>query len=180
MNTQDKTSLSLTQEVTGAVTTANALKMAITMLEGIEVVFLRDLSEHNPLKINSIEAINACKEALASNSEALEAEQVCQEDSRVRQNDVPAQEPVAEVSQELYGRGNLFWFKQVPKNGTKLYTHPYQDGTSPSEAMDKEFVTLTDDEIVAKVFDNDELLARILYLDGVSKALKQALKEKNT
>ena len=44
----------------------------------------------------------------------------------------------------------------------------------------KEFVTLTDDEIVAKVFDNDELLARILYLDGVSKGLEQALKEKNT
>ena len=64
MNTQDKTSLSLKQEVTGAVTTANALKMAITMLEGIEVVFLRDLSENNPLKINSIEALNACKEAL--------------------------------------------------------------------------------------------------------------------
>jgi alanyl-tRNA synthetase len=38
---------------------------------------------------------------------------------------------------------------------------------------------LTDDEIVAKVFENDELLARILYLNGVSKALKQALEEKN-
>jgi hypothetical protein len=46
-------------------------------------------------------------------------------------------------------------------------THPHQ------------WQGLTEDEIVAKVFENDELLARILYLDGVSKALKQALKEKN-
>ena len=47
-------------------------------------------------------------------------------------------------------------------------THPYQ------------WQRLTDDEIVAKVFENDNLLARILYLDNVSKALKQALKDKNT
>lgn len=42
-----------------------------------------------------------------------------------------------------------------------------------------EFKTLTDDEIVAKVFEDDELLNRILWIAGASKALKQALKEKN-
>ena len=66
----------------------------------------------------------------------------------------PAQEPVA-------------WMAKDEEHIIPLYTHPHQ------------WQGLTDDEIVAKVFENDELLARILYLDGVSKALKQALEEKN-
>jgi hypothetical protein len=78
----------------------------------------------------------------------------------------PAQEPVA---WQWFDSSNFI----KEKNDTDsdkwrpLYTHPHQ------------WQGLTDDEIVAKVFENDELLARILYLDGVSKALKQALKDKN-
>jgi hypothetical protein len=73
----------------------------------------------------------------------------------------PAQEPMAWMNDEGFGL--------YPTNDTAipLYTYPHQ------------WQGLTDDEIVAKVFENDELLARILYLDGVSKALKQALEEKN-
>ena len=77
----------------------------------------------------------------------------------------PAQEPVA----WMYN-GNLHEFNPsdwATEPVTPLYPHPHQ------------WQGLTDDEIVTKVFDNDELLARILYLDGVSKGLEQALKEKN-
>jgi hypothetical protein len=30
-------------------------------------------------------------------------------------------EAVCEVSQEAFGRGNVFWFKECPPDGTKLY-----------------------------------------------------------
>ena len=167
MNTQDKTSLSLTQEVTGAVTTANALKMAKKELN------------HQRYGIGASEL--SFDDVIKAIEEALEAKQVCQEDSRVRQNDVPAQEPVAWVYRNKK-TGDCMSPTPKPWEGYEitheeipLYTHPAQPWQG-----NKEFVTLTDDEIVAKVFDNDELLARILYLDGVSKGLEQALKEKNT
>ena len=60
MNTQDKTSLSLKQEVTGAVTTANALKMAIDVLQNYA-------QADSPVWRK---ALNACKEALATNKES--------------------------------------------------------------------------------------------------------------
>jgi hypothetical protein len=49
----------------------------------------------------------------------------------------------------------------------------------PVYTLPHQWQGLTDNEMVSKVFENDELLARILYLDGVSKALKQTLKEMN-
>jgi hypothetical protein len=71
-----------------------ALKMAITMLEGIEVVFLRDLSENNPLKINSIEALNACKEALKPHPDCDEACMYqCEHERKHKTLEQPAQEP---------------------------------------------------------------------------------------
>jgi hypothetical protein len=80
------------QEVTGAVTTANALKMAIKALEQakeqLEKYWDEDINrgydieemDDSPILLCE-DTINACKEALASNSEALEAEQV-REDTR--------------------------------------------------------------------------------------------------
>jgi hypothetical protein len=180
MNTQDKTSLSLTQELTGAVTTANTLKMAV---EGLEQLLLFLYQEEETAlycnKFNDIQTakknIDECNKKINACKEALEAEQVCQ-----------AQEPLYFVYEKSI-KGDFGGYNIVDKNEfnkckvndknhkLKLYTHPAQPWQG-----NKEFVTLTDDELVAKVFDNDELLARILYLDGVSKALKQTLKEKNT
>jgi len=77
----------------------------------------------------------------------------------------PAQEP------NCYGDGNVYRGLRSEDSKVKTYhvnTHPHQ------------WQELTDDEIVAKVFENDDLLARILLLDVASKALKQALKEMNT
>ena len=119
-------------------------------------------------------AINACKEALEQ----------------------PAQEPVLKVvygeicylskeDDQSYG----MWcpvtenYKPPFKNETNFYTHPHQDGTSPSKARDKEFVTLTDDEIdiICEPFgyfkygdaQGDVRLA-------FARAIEQVLKEKNT
>ena len=92
--------------------TQEALKMAIRMLEGIEVVFLRDLSEHNPLKTNSIEAINACKEALEQ----------------------PAQEPVAWMCTDNYDEV-VFLSDKTCIECQPLYTHPHQwQGLTDDEA----------------------------------------------
>ena len=64
------------------------------------------------------------------------------------------------------------------RNQLKSYTHPHQDGTSPSGARDKEFATLTDDEI-------GDLITPYEYsvhpdLDGLARAIEAKLKEKNT
>jgi hypothetical protein len=79
----------------------------------------------------------------------------------------PAQEPVAWATEWEDGEWSISHSPNMGKQSIPLYTYHHQ------------WQGLTDDEIVAKVFENDELLARILYLDGVSKALKQALEEKN-
>jgi len=123
-------------------------------------------------------AVKACKEA-------LEAEQVCQEDSRVHQNDVPAQQPVAWVAEDVLdkqfveGRPRRVWYECNEGVGFKIYTRPHQDGTSPSEARDKEFVTFNE--------HSDELAEVLIALkEWVISAemrlakLEQALKEKNS
>lgn len=46
-----------------------ALKMAIVTLEGLEVVFLHDVSKDNLLKTGTEKTIQACKEALAEKQE---------------------------------------------------------------------------------------------------------------
>ena len=78
----------------------------------------------------------------------------------------PAQEPVAwrvlldEAPEDTdwHYMTDECWdcFKQ---SAEPLYTHPHQDGTSPSGARDKEFVKLTDDEIhniADQLFDVDD------------------------
>jgi hypothetical protein len=67
-----------------------------------------------------------------------------------------------------------------------LYTHPHQDGTSPSEARDKEFVTLTAEEIELFIFEHTKFnvnkkddFETIKYFKNCINAIEQALKEKN-
>ena len=57
-------------------------------------------------------------------------------------------EPVAEVSEEAFGRGQLLWFKEVPKDGTRLYTKP-----QPSDADDK----LSESNIIEAIKDGYKL-----------------------
>jgi hypothetical protein len=90
-------------------------------------------------------------------------------------NQQPAQEPFG-----IYHVGNteeesdFFLFKDSGdvscESCINLYTHPHQDGTSTSEARDKEFVTLTDDEILAIPVGSRLSTAR---------AIEQELKVKN-
>jgi hypothetical protein len=74
----------------------------------------------------------------------------------------PAQEPVGAVQE-----GIVNWYRATPKNGTLLYTHPYQ------------WQGLTDDEI-------NELHHKWIMNSGnkdtqydFARAIEQALKEKN-
>jgi hypothetical protein len=125
--------------------TANAFKMAIEGLEQLLLFLYQE--EETALYCNKFyeiqtakKNIDECNRKINACKEALEAEQVCQEDSRVRQNDVPAQEA--------------------------------------SEARDKEFVTLTEDEV-------GDLITPYEYsvhpdLDGLTRAIEQELKDKNT
>ena len=90
-----------TQEVTGAVTTANALKMAIEALK--EGAYGKEKEK----------VINACKEA-------LEAEQVYQ-----------AQKPVgyiepADLESVPDGDTGLWFAKQDERYSIAIYTHPIQ------------------------------------------------------
>ena len=97
MNTQDKTSLSLKQEVTGAVTTANALKMAF---EAFDLYDFRVSDEASELCNNMQKII---KEALSEQEPAQEprcqyADDVGMSEYKCAskcQYEQPAQEPVA-------------------------------------------------------------------------------------
>jgi len=102
-------------------------------------------------------AINACEEALEQ----------------------PAQEPVGYL-QEQSPNGKGFFATYLPMKDMKnkpLYTHPHQDGTSPSK-----WTALTDDEIARL---SDEVFGSRLAstLDDsdfkFAHAIEQALKEKN-
>ena len=63
----------------------------------------------------------------------------------------PTQEPVGVVSwHEGAVMGSIFPSSNMPKDGDKLYTHPHQDGTSPSK-----WTALTDDEIRHCLYDLD-------------------------
>jgi hypothetical protein len=158
MNTQDKTSLSLTQEVTGAVTTANALKMAIERLEGLSYI------EHPSIDLLADEisiTINACKEALEQ----------------------PAQEPYAWATEWEDGEWSISHSPNMGKQSNPLYTHPHQDGTSPSEARDKEFVTLTDDEIkefMGNCWESPYHLIKVIEQELKTKNGFSDIKDKNT
>ena len=107
---------------------------------------------------------DACKEA-------LDTKQVCE-------NVSPAQEPVGfVVGSENYPCINV-GYASITDNtlavGTPLYTHPHQDGTSPLK-----WTALTDDEI-DKIYAETEPDSKMdTYYMVLSRAIEQALKEKN-
>jgi hypothetical protein len=113
----------------------------------------------NQYKMAFNELLNACKEALEQ----------------------PAQEPVAwMVSYEH--TSSLAFQREALKDAKEikpLYTHPYQDGTSPSK-----WTALTDDEIdkFAEMYKDIYIMKQKWQLDTrfFARAIEQALKEKNT
>jgi hypothetical protein len=124
--------------------TQEALKMAI------EVMYCN--SPKIGLTQEIEEAIKACKEAL----DLSEKQYTFPDKLNIANCDLkqPAQEPVAWKHDIYTGGGKIMetWYDEIKHTAsdmksTPLYTHPHQDGTSPSEARDKEFVTLTDDEV---------------------------------
>ena len=111
--------------------TQEALRMAIDTMEMHVPYYVKD---------RGCDAINACKEALEQ----------------------PAQEPVGVVSwHEGTVMGSIFPSSNMPKDGVKLYTHPYQ------------WQGLTDDEI-SKLWCTDHAS----YLEFAN-SIEQALKDKN-
>lgn len=137
----------MTKDETGAVSTANALKMAIEALQNNQTYDWKG----NPLTAldeANEKVINACKEALASYSEALG--QPAQEyninemiDKITPEN---LQEPVAYAD---YERGTCYLIgTPIPKDeiANPLYTRPAQNGSSPLGATTLR-TPLSDDEI---------------------------------
>jgi hypothetical protein len=158
--------------------TTEALKMAIDWFERPQYdEYMNDV-------------LDACKEA-------LDTKQVCKNDAPAcpecggngaggeHEEDCsklqPTQEPVAysnkDEMQELKDGMAICYMYAEPLDYDciPLYTHPHQDGTSPSGARDKEFVTLTDDEIwkIHDTIDSDNWAVEF------ARAIEQALKEKN-
>jgi len=141
--------------------TQEALKMAIETME-----FIKDGGFYT----GHDDCINACKEA-------LEAEQVCQEDSRVRQNDVPAQEPVAYLSADkkaVITRIMRIRRTEDEMNGKvikdfpiPLYTHPHQ------------WQVLTEDEICKLADSSWEGISPHADTIAFARAIEAKLKEKN-
>ena len=89
----------------------------------------------------------------------------------------PAQEPVGiyEGKWEQGKFGSITIYKDIPI-GTELYTHPHQDGTSPSK-----WTALTDDEIVKECAVNFSVkLHEVKQPDiDLCRAIEQALRNKN-
>jgi hypothetical protein len=142
-----------------------ALKMAIEALENIHNRLIA--TDRRGLRYDEAEALDACKEA-------LEAEQVCQEDSRVRQNDVPAQEPVTlteAVAIVLEGFNIPSDVRKILE--TAYYTHPHQ------WQGNKEFVGLTDDEIIDMYFQANISPQPAEDVINFIRAIEQELKTKN-
>ena len=74
----------------------------------------------------------------------------------------PEQEPVAQLQEEQFGRGQVLWFNK-PADKTMLYTAPPK----------REWVGVTYDEVYEFVCTTDS------YID-FAKAIEAKLKEKNT
>jgi hypothetical protein len=128
-------------------TEREALKLA---LEALEILGWQPTEEAMDYRDNAIAAI---KEALAG----AEGE---------RQ---PEQEPVGQLLEDAFGRGQVMWFNK-PKDESMLYT------TSPQRT----WVGLTDEEIDQGLLRSDYALQTAhAWRAGVVFAMTQ-LKEKNT
>jgi hypothetical protein len=132
-----------------------ALKMAVEALKEAQDSINPDIGKRLRQQYwgQYEDTINACKEALEQ----------------------PAQEPVAYAD---YERGTCYLIgTPIPKNEIKnpLYTHPYQDGTSPSK-----WTALTDEEIQYELKQMwDKGLIPSYSIVTFAHAIEQALKEKN-
>lgn len=152
--------------------TQEALKMA---MEEIKLTYIKHNARNSPWLQNK--TYQACKEALASNSEALAQ---------------PAQEPVYQTYNDWCCGGWTDvekWQYEEAKEENKriLYTHP-----APSNGMDKPLFArvvpwqgLSDDEIETQITshifgnDADEFSLDIENIRDFARAIEQALKEKN-
>jgi len=159
-----------------------ALKMAIDALEQAEKQLKKywnaDIKRGYDIEEMDDTPILLCKDTINACKEALEQ---------------PAQEPVA----WMYENHNIkkyqehrdaslvlqYGYQEIPlyPHSTLDSTPAHQDGTSPSEARDKEFVTLTDDEIhnVADTIDNIEYACEYINVIDFACAIEQELKTKN-
>jgi hypothetical protein len=162
MNTQDKTSLPLTQEV---------LKMAKIFIENSDYKIVKIEQDIYVTKDGVIKAIDTELKKLRLD----EMQSITEQEYY--------QEPVA---WQWLKSGHMR--KKIPKTATPehwrpLYTHPHQDGTSTSEARDKEFVTLTDDEIkefMGNCWESPYHLIKVIEQELKTKNGFSDVKEKNT
>ena len=77
----------------------------------------------------------------------------------------PEQEPVAQLQEEQFGRGQVLWFNK-PADKTMLYTAPPK----------REWVGLTDEEVDECYYWKD----RLWTTDELVRHVEAKLKEKNT
>lgn len=121
----------MTKDRTGAVSTANALKMAIEALSQYTDVVGHKFNAETWGDIEdkgkpARDAINACKEALAeAEKQTLYGKEYMEgfnAGKMFAELEHTAQEPVAIVMEDSYGYGASL-YKRLPL-GTKLYTHP--------------------------------------------------------
>lgn len=82
-------------------------------------------------------------------------------------------EPVAQVAQESFGRGNVFWYKECPPDGTDLYIAPpnLEDKIAELEADIIEYNRLMSEDD-AKIIKQK---AQIAELTAKCKQMQEAL-----
>jgi hypothetical protein len=77
----------------------------------------------------------------------------------------PVQEPVGQLQEEVFGRGQVMWFRKPPNNAM-LYTHPVDDTALLRQALEA---------LVAAVSDDQPYIVRC---NDVITALRERLGEK--
>ena len=149
-----------------------ALKLALEALEKSHICPL--------LPDDCAEAITAIKEALEQPEHGWTPERIAgiarlkdAQDKRLAQ---PEQEPVGQLLENAFGRGQVMWFNK-PKDESMLYTTPPQ----------RTWVGLTDEEILAvnmstvtKLIDEPIVCDTDHNIVQLGKAIEAKLKEKNT
>jgi hypothetical protein len=143
-------------------TEREALKLALEALE-----YFRDTGTRPSDLAMSEDAIAAIEEALAQPEHGWTSERIAgiarlkeAQDKKLAQ---PEQEPVGQLLENAFGRGQVMWFNK-PKDESMLYTTPPQ----------RTWVGLTDEEI-EKVWDSGVRAFPLL-----ARELEAKLKEKNT
>ena len=126
------------------------------------------------------EARTAIKEALAQPEHGWTPERIAGmarlKDAQDKKLAQPEQEPVGQLLENAFGRGQVMWFNK-PKDESMLYTTPPQ----------RTWVGLTDEEILAvnmstvtKLIDEPIVCDTDHNIVQLGKAIEAKLKEKNT